>query len=250
MLETVHSVFVHYLFWFHIIDVISVIIFTIEYLLRLWVCTLHPHFRDPVWGRVRYALTPLAIIDLLAILPFYLPLAIPFDLRELRVLRLFRIVRIMKLGRYSQSVRLFEEVVKRKKEDIIISICVLLMILVLASSAMYYAEHEAQPEKFASIPNSMWWGIVTLATVGYGDVYPVTPFGQFIGGIVVVIGIGVFALPTAILASGFIEVIDIRKSNKEHCVICPHCGMPLYGVESTALHDEAAEEEQGAGSGK
>ena len=139
------------------------------------------------------------------------------------------------MGRYSDSIRLFEEVLVKKKEDIIVAFGILLMVLVIASSCMYYAEHEAQPEKFASIPHAMWWGIITLATIGYGDIYPITPLGQVIGGVVVVIGIGVFALPTAILASGFIEVIDVRKNNKGF-VVCPHCGMPLFRVESTSVH--------------
>jgi voltage-gated potassium channel len=236
ILETVSSIHTQYLIEFRFIDDFSIIIFTIEYILRIWTCTLHKKYQDPVTGRLRYAITPLAIVDLLAFLPFYLPAFLPIDLRILRELRLLRLIRVLKLGRYSESLKLFEEVLVRKKEDIIVALGILLMVLVIASSCMYYAEHEAQPEKFASIPHAMWWGIITLATIGYGDIYPITPLGQIIGGFVVVIGIGVFALPTAILAAGFIEVIDARKSTKD-VVICPHCGMPLYGVESTSGHD-------------
>jgi len=236
ILETVSSIHTQYLVEFRFIDDFSIIVFTIEYILRIWTCTLHKQYQNPVTGRLRWAITPLAIVDLLAFLPFYLPVFIPIDLRMLRELRLLRLIRVLKLGRYSDSLRLFEEVLVKKKEDIIVALGILLMVLVIASSCMYYAEHEAQPEKFASIPHAMWWGIITLATIGYGDIYPITPLGQVIGGFVVVIGIGVFALPTAILASGFIEVIDFRNSQKD-VVICPHCGMPLYGVESASVHD-------------
>jgi voltage-gated potassium channel len=237
ILETVSSIHTQYLVEFRFIDEFSIIVFTIEYILRIWTCTLHKKYQNPVTGRLRYAITPLAIVDLLAFLPFYLPVFLPIDLRMLRELRLLRLIRVLKLGRYSESIKLFEEVLVRKKEDIIVALGILLMVLVIASSCMYYAEHEAQPVKFASIPHAMWWGIITLATIGYGDIYPITPLGQIIGGFVVVIGIGVFALPTAILASGFIEVIDFRK-NQNDLVVCPHCGMPLYGVESTLAHHD------------
>jgi len=237
ILETVSSIHTQYLIEFRFIDDFSIIVFTIEYILRIWTCTLHKKYQNPVTGRLRYASTPLAIVDLLAFLPFYLPVFIPIDLRMLRELRLLRLIRVLKLGRYSESIKLFEEVLVRKKEDIIVALGILLMVLVIVSSCMYYAEHEAQPVKFASIPQAMWWGIVTLATIGYGDTYPITPLGQVIGGLVIVIGIGVFALPTAILASGFIEVIDYRKNQKD-VVVCPHCGMPLYGVESTLAHHD------------
>ena len=237
ILETVSSIHTQYLIEFRFIDDFSIIVFTIEYILRIWTCTLHKKYQNPVTGRIRYAITPLAIVDLLAFLPFYLPVFIPIDLRMLRELRLLRLIRVLKLGRYSESIKLFEEVLARKKEDIIVALGILLMVLVIVSSCMYYAEHEAQPEKFASIPHAMWWGIITLATIGYGDIYPITPLGQVIGGFVVVIGIGVFALPTAILASGFIEVIDFRKNQKD-VVVCPHCGMQLFGVESTLAHHD------------
>lgn len=237
ILETVSSIHTQYLIEFRIIDDFSIIVFTIEYILRIWTCTFHKKYQNPVTGRLRYAISPLAIVDLLAFLPFYLPVFIPVDLRMLRELRLLRLIRVLKLGRYSESIKLFEEVLVRKKEDIIVALGILLMVLVIVSSCMYYAEHEAQPVKFASIPHAMWWGIITLATIGYGDTYPITPLGQVIGGFVIVIGIGVFALPTAILASGFIEVIDFRKNQKD-VIVCPHCGMPLYGVESTLAHND------------
>jgi voltage-gated potassium channel len=222
ILESVQSLADAYNPVFGAIDVVSVLIFTVEYILRLWTCTLNPQFHAAVTGRVRFALTPMSIIDLLAILPFYLPMIIPVDLRMMRALRLMRLVRILKIGRYSEAAKTFQKVIVNKKEEILLALLILLIVLVFSSSLMYTAEHEAQPDKFPDIPHAMWWGIVTLATVGYGDVYPITPLGQFLGGIVLIVGIGVFALPTGIFASGFIDVINERRQKTVY--VCPYCG--------------------------
>lgn len=220
ILESVQGLNAEYGIAFKIIDTVSVLIFTIEYILRLWTCTLNPAFQRPLAGRLRFAVTPLSIVDILAILPFYLPLLIPVDLRMLRALRLMRLLRILKIGRYSDAAKTFAKVLERKKEEILLAFLILIIVLILSSSMMYTVEHDAQPDKFPDIPHAMWWGIVTLATVGYGDVVPITPLGQFLGGIVLVVGIGVFALPTGIFASGFVEVINERKK----AYVCPYCG--------------------------
>lgn len=119
------------------------------------------------------------------------------------------------------ALALINRVVNQKKEELVISLIFTLFLLLITSTLMYYIENEAQPENFSSIPETMWWGIATLTTVGYGDIYPVTPLGQFIGGVIAVIGIGLFALPTGILASGFSEELSNRKENA-NC--CPTCG--------------------------
>ena len=222
VLESVHDINSAYGSLFQVIDTVSVLIFTVEYILRVWTITLNPAFQRPVAGRLRFAATPLAIIDILAILPFYLPLIIPVDLRMLRALRLMRLLRILKIGRYTAAAKTFQKVLERKKEEILLAFFILIIVLLLSSSMMYTVEHDAQPEKFPDIPHAMWWGIVTLATVGYGDVYPVTPLGQFIGGIVVVVGIGIFALPMGIFASGFVDVINEKQQKKVY--VCPYCG--------------------------
>jgi len=219
ILETVRGIHAIFLWEFFIIDLVSVIIFTIEYILRLWVCTLYEEYSHPITGRLRFAFTPYMIIDGLAILPFYIPFIIPIDLRFLRILRLFRILRILKLGRYSDAVNTFHRILTRKKEQLLLALSLLLIVMVLASALMYDAEHTAQPEVFASIPHAMWWALVTLATVGYGDVYPVTDMGKILSGVVVIVGIMIFALPTAIFAAGFVEEIE-----QEQEVYCPHCG--------------------------
>lgn len=222
VLETVRGIHAVFLWEFLIIDFISVFIFTVEYILRLWVCTLYDEYSHPITGRIRFAFTPYMLIDALAILPFYIPLVIPVDLRFLRILRLFRILRILKLGRYSDAVNTFHRIITRKKEQLLLALSLLFIAMVLASALMYDAEHEAQPEVFASIPHAMWWALVTLATVGYGDVYPVTDMGKILSGVVVIVGIMIFALPTAIFAAGFVEEIE-----QEQEVYCPHCGRKI-----------------------
>jgi voltage-gated potassium channel len=224
VLETVDWIYAGYAAFFHAFDVFSVAVFTIEYILRAWSCTANPRFAHPVTGRLRYLITPMALVDLLAVLPFYLPFVYA-DLRFMRALRLFRLFRILKLARYSESLQTFLDVLRLKKEELLLMFFAIIILLIISSSLMYEAEHEAQPKAFASIPAAMWWGIVTLATVGYGDVYPVTDWGRLIGSIVVILGIGLFALPTGVLASGFAEVLARRKEeSRKGDQRCPHCG--------------------------
>jgi len=219
--ETVKSIYSEYPRFFHLFEVFSVAIFSIEYLLRLWLSTCDQRYKGSFIGRIRFAITPLALIDLLAILPFYLPMFIAMDLRFIRALRLVRLVRIFKMGRYSNSLRTLVAVLREKKEDILITAFAVAILLVIASSLMYHVEHEAQPEAFSSIPAAMWWGVSTLTTVGYGDIYPITPLGKFLGAVIALLGIGLFALPAGVLSSGFIEQIQKRRLEIK---VCPHCG--------------------------
>lgn len=222
VLETVSWLNASYGWLFSAFDMFSVAVFTVEYILRAWSCTENPRFKAPFSGRLRYLITPMAIIDLIAILPFYLPFVIP-DLRFVRALRLFRLFRILKLARYSDALKTFAEVLNLKKEELGVTLFATLIMLTVASSMVYEAENEVQPEAFASIPDAMWWGVVTLTTVGYGDIYPKTALGKFIGSFVVIAGVGLFALPAGIMASGFSEVLERRKEKKRKRMICPHC---------------------------
>jgi voltage-gated potassium channel len=221
MMETERAFHLRYAGALRTFDIISVAIFTIEYLLRIWVCTNDPKFKGPISGRVRFALSPLALIDIMAILPFYLPLVIPFDLRILRAVRLIRLARLLKIGRYSEALKLFGRVLKAKKEELIAALFILFILLIVSASLLYYVENPAQPEKFSSIPASMWWGVVTLTTVGYGDIYPITPLGKFLGAIISLLGIGFFAMPAGLLSAGFIEEIKKKRMDKK---CCPKCG--------------------------
>jgi voltage-gated potassium channel len=221
VLESVASIRNQYAEFFQLFELFSVLVFTGEYILRVWTANLHPNYSKPVVGNIKFALTPMAIIDLLAILPFYLPY-LGVDLRLLRILRIFRIFRLFKIVRYVSALALINQVLKQKREELVVTFIFTMFLLLLSSTLMYYVEHNAQPDHFSSIPETMWWGIATLTTVGYGDIYPVTAFGKFLGGIIAIIGIGLFALPTGILASGFSDELENRKRKPGE--VCPTCG--------------------------
>lgn len=219
---TIHDLVPRCFLWF---EYFSVAVFSVEYVLRLWSCVEEPTYSHPLLGRLRFAATPLALVDLSAVLPFYLPF-LHADLRAMRMFRMVRIMRVMriaKLGRYSESLQMLVRVLRSKGEQLISAVFILLILLVVAATLMYTAEREAQPKVFSSIPASMWWAAVTLTTVGYGDAYPVTALGKILGSITAMMGIGMFALPCAILGAGFIEELEQNKKTQK----CPHCGKEL-----------------------
>ena len=208
------------LFILKIFEIFSIIVFTIEYILRLWTSDLL--FSKSKYPYLKYIFSFMAIIDLLAIIPFYMPFLISCDLRFLRMLRLLRILRIFKLNRYNDAMNLITRVLINEKEKLITTVFVTTILLLFSSSVMYYVETEAQPEQFPNIIASVWWAVATLTTVGYGDVYPVTIIGKILSGIIAVLGIGLVALPTGIISSGFITEVSARKQKR--IIKCPHCG--------------------------
>lgn len=225
VLESVEQIRSNFQPIFDIFEFVSVVVFTIEYVLRVWTANLHPAYKKPFWGNLKFSFTPLAVIDLLAFIPFYLPF-VGVDLRLIRVLRIFRIFRLFKIARYVEALSFINKVLRKKKEELVISLIFTVFLLLVSSTLMYYVENEAQPENFSNIPETMWWGIATLTTVGYGDIYPITPIGQFLGGIIAIVGIGLFALPTGILASGFSDEISKKKISSE--TICNKCKKKDY----------------------
>ena len=229
IVETVEDLATQYAAVFQFFEVFSVGVVTVEYVLRLWTCVADRRYAHPITGRLRFAGSWHAIVDLLAILPFYLPMFLSIDLRIIRALRFFRLLRFLKLSRYSESMRIFGKVLRSERSELMVALFVAGVLLVLGSSFLYIVEHEAQPDKFSSIPAAMWWGVATLTTVGYGDVAPITPLGRFLGAIVAVMGIGMFALPAGILASGFAREMSKRRDEPE---VCPHCGEPIQETES------------------
>ena len=208
------------------IEIISVIIFTIEYICRLWTADLLHSDLSAAKARIRYIFSFMAIIDLLAILPFYLPMIIPIDLRVLRMLRIFRLFRIFKINRYTNALSTIGQVIKDKAAQLISSMFVVFLLILIASILMYSVEHEAQPEQFNNIFQSMWWAIATLTTVGYGDIYPITVAGKILSAIIALLGIGMVAVPTGIISSGFSEMIDKQKVDDDK-KYCPYCGHKL-----------------------
>ena len=214
ILSSITDIWLKYSSLLSIFEIVSVIIFSIEYLLRLWSCNIDERFKGKVKGRIKFIFTPLALIDLFAVLPFYIPMIIPIDLRFLRIIRLMRIFRIFKFGRYFEALHVLGGVIKRKKAELIITIVAVILLLIIASSLMYEFEKEAQPDKFTSILGSMWWAAVTLTTVGYGDIFPVTAIGKLLSTIIAILGVGLFALPAGIISSGLIETI---QKNQKDC---------------------------------
>lgn len=239
-LETVHSLRVEFKQAFWIFEAASVLIFSIEYLVRLWCVPAGPRVTlrrleearlqgDPLeiearlaeheeesGSRLRWVLSPMALVDLFAILPTFLPALAALDMRFLRALRLLRVFRLLKVARYTASIRVFQQVLRDKREELILSFFVMFLCLMVSSSLMYYVEHSVPQHQesgaFQSIPAAMWWATAALSTVGYGDVYPVTPMGKVLGAIVAMVGIGLFGLPAGILASGFMEGIDRKNA--------------------------------------
>ena len=221
IVETMEDVSASYRHFFRGFEYFSVAIFSVEYVVRLWVCRQCQTNGGGVIGRIKHALHPLMIVDLLAILPFYLPLLLPADLIFLRAIRLMRLLRVLKLGRYSDAVQVFYRVAMLKKEQLAVAGFGLGILLIIASSLMYYFERAAQPAIFGSIPHAMWWAVVTLTTVGYGDAYPVTAMGRLLASVIALLGIGMFALPAGILSAGFVEYGEMQKKEAQRC---PHCG--------------------------
>lgn len=234
--ESIPEVKQEYTSFFVTFNLFSVIFFSLEYILRMWSITCDIRFNKPFIGRVKYAFTSMQFIDLCAILPFYL-VFVHVDLRILRLMRIFRLLRVFKIARYVSALALVVSVFKRKASELAIAAFMLVFLLLIASTAIYYAENAYQPEAFSSIPDSMWWSVITICTVGYGDIYPITVLGKVIGGVLAVIGIGFFALPTGIISSGFTEVLEERKEKKaiaaqkakEKDILeqCPCCGKPV-----------------------
>jgi voltage-gated potassium channel len=211
--ETVNPLGVRYHAFFDAFNIFSVVVFSIEYLLRLWSAVEIPMLsRMPRWrARLRFAARPLMLIDLFAVLPFYLYPLFPVDLRVLRVLRLFR---LLKLGRYSPALQTLGRVIADEYRALLGALLIILVLLLFASTAAYFLESGAQPDKFGSIPAAAWWALATLTTVGYGDIVPVTPLGKLLGGVVMLLGVGMIALPVAIIATGFSQ-----ESNRHQFVV-------------------------------
>ena len=209
VLGSVPAIYEAYPAWFGSFEVLSVSIFTVEYLARVWVSVEARPDMSPWRRRLRYLVTPMALVDLMAVLPFYLGTMVDLDMRFLRALRLFR---VFKLSRYSVAWELLITVMRKELAIITSVMLAMLIIVVVAASGIYLIERDAQPDVFQSIPQAMWWAAVTLTTVGYGDVVPITVGGKIFGLFVTIAGVGMVALPAGILASGFSQELSKRRA--------------------------------------
>lgn len=208
VLETVPSLEQAYSGFFFGFESVSVAVFTVEYILRVWSCTENKAggYGHPVRGRIRYMLSPLAIIDFLAFAPFYISAYFAVDLR---ILRIFRLLRLLKLTRYSPALAIIWAVLVSQRRALVAALLIMVTLLIFSSSIVYVCENGAQPDTFGSIPQALWWAIATLTTVGYGDVTPITPWGRVFGAMTMILGVGMLALPTGVIATGFAN--EIKK---------------------------------------
>ncbi|MBQ0050512.1 MAG: ion transporter [Treponema sp.] len=230
-------------------ETLSVVIFTIEYVLRVWTATVPRPRMKPAKARLKYMFSFMAMVDLLAILPWYLPFVVVLDLRVLRTLRLMRLFRIFKFNRYTSALERILNVLKKKSPELLSSVFVIMILMLISSILMYTIENPVQPEVFSNGFSGFWWAVATFTTVGYGDIYPITVAGKILGAFMALLGIGVVAVPTGIVSSGFVEQVtnerrkvSSRKNdfnyapgNHEHVTgqnnikykFCPFCGEKL-----------------------
>jgi voltage-gated potassium channel len=209
-LATVESYKVIYGDIFDIFETISVVIFTLEYILRLWVCTEKEEkiYKHPMTGRLRYILTPFAIIDLVAILPYFLGAFVEIDLRFMRA---FRLIRIFRFASSSNTLQALGNVFKKESRTLLAALLVMIIVLFTSSTIMYYLEKDIQPDKFGSIPEAMWWGVAALTTVGFGDSVPISVQGKFFAGLIMILGIVIYALPAGVFASAFVRELRSKS---------------------------------------
>ena len=237
MLETVPSIDEPMKKFFNDFDAISVYIFTVEYILRVWSSNHDPKYKHSFNGRLKYMVSPAALIDLLAILPYYIHIFGLFgglDLRVLRILRLMRFFRLFRLTAYTKATKIVTNVFKSRFSELMLAFIMTAFLIVIASCMVYFVEHNAQPDKFTSIPDTIYWAVVTLTTVGYGDMYPITVGGKIFTVLILLAGIALLALPAGIITSGFLE--EMRKSRKPTIYICPHCGKEFQPNEQHEEH--------------
>ncbi len=206
ILESMDSIYSRFGSYLDLLQTVSIGIFSVEYVLRVWVCRFHPSglYKHPIMGRFRYMLSPLMIIDLIVILPFYLVSSLAVDFR---ILRLFRLLIFLRIIHSSRPLQILLAVVRREWKTLLALFLVMASLLLTSASFIYFIERNTQPEAFASIPHALWWAMATLTTIGYGDIVPVTAGGKIFGVFIMFIGIGSFAIPTGMLVSSFSQEI-------------------------------------------
>lgn len=213
-LETIPGIYQPHQVLFFWLEAVSTSVFVVEYACRLWVCVEQTRLSHPVFGRFRYVIQPLPLLDFIVIATFLTPV----DLRFLRIFRLTRLLRVLHLENFDQSMQRIGRAVGQRKHLLILSVALMLIAVYCLAALLYMVEHAVQPDKFCSIPETLWWAVVTLTTIGYGDITPITPLGKLLAGAGAIFGIGVFALPTAIMTAAILDAGTDAEAQ------CPHCG--------------------------
>ena len=214
ILESFDDIEAKYYWFFEIFETFTVIVFSAELLLRFWVSELRFRGKNRFVSYLRFLFTPMALIDIAAIIPFFIQPVGDFDLRHIRILRLARLLRVFKLNRYNNSLKLIIKIFSEKRKELGATVFLTFSVVVTASTLMFYIEKEVQPEVFPNILNAFWWAIATLTTVGYGDVYPVTAVGKILGSIIAMMGIIIVAIPTGIISSSFVQKMDAEADRR------------------------------------
>ncbi|MAC92144.1 MAG: hypothetical protein CMC01_00295 [Flavobacteriaceae bacterium] len=208
VLESHKFIQVQFSKFFYYFELISILIFSFEYIYRIVIS-----YKESKWGGVKnYVFSFFGFIDLISILPFYIKQFVLLDGRFFRILRLFRLTRVFKLGRESKSLRLFIKALSAVKSELMFTLFLSILTILFSASAIYFLENKAQPEVFSSITASVWWATISLATVGYGDIVPITIWGKIFASIISLVGIGIVAIPTGIISASFVEeIINSKK---------------------------------------
>ncbi len=233
-LESVPALAARHGFWFDAIEYVSLVIFTIEYGLRLWCAPEHPPMRhfSPLAARLRYAVSGAGIVDLLSVLPFWFAVLLPADFRFVLVLRM---IRFLKIARYSPAMRSLLDVLYSERRALFGCLVIMFGATLLAAALMHVVEGHAQPDKLGTIPDAMWWAIVTLGTIGYGDVVPVTPLGKLLASVTIFVGLVMIALPVGIIATAFAEAVHRREFLVTWGMVAR---VPLFsGLDATEIAD-------------
>ena len=216
ILETVPSLSAYDVL-FNRIELVSALLFSVEIVLRFWSASgPSSPFAQRRWPRLAYLLSSSGVIDLMAVIPFYFGGANFMVVRSLRLLRIFRLA---KLARYVTALGLLKQAIRMRQRELLALAMVAGITILISATVMYSAEHEAQPKEFTSMPDALWWALSTLTTVGYGDIYPTTPLGRVCASVIMILGIGLVALPTGLVGSAFYDLTQHR--------VCPHCGREL-----------------------
>jgi voltage-gated potassium channel len=239
ILETEPSIYLSYGGILMGIEVFALAFFTLELILRLWLAPEIQNDQNRVRAMTRYLMSPMGIIDILTVIPgwlFFFPGSEQFS-----AIRVLRLLRLFKLGQYAMAINLLDDVIRQKKSLLVTTVGLALMLLVGVSTLMFIIEGPLQPERMGSIPLALWWGVVTMATIGYGDVVPVTGIGKILSGLVAFIGIGVFALPTAIMATGLLEIANQKRDDACYVALknLQHAHQEGHLTENSPLWNEA-----------